>query len=547
MVARRVHEPPASRPRVLGCMDRRVRLRPGGAARHGRRGPDHQRAPPARDVRRAARAARRLRRPLPAPLRRPVADARSRGAGTAPARGGAGRSAAPPAAAGPHADRARRPRPPARGRGRSRLVRNVRGRDAPAADPAVHRRPDRRAGGHHPGRPGDRDPVDGRAPRRRLDPGLAADALAGARRVAALQRRAAVGAPAGARGARRRARDLRRRTAADPGLPHRHPRPRAPHPAHPRGGAAGARAPLRRPDDRLGDAPRADRLRPAARSSRRAAHRRRGDRRRRRRGRPAAGLAVSEPVLTGAPGHTDAATFAFADRAAGFFGLARAGAASGPEGGLQGSALAILFAGLEPHARWHVSVDAPGGAGFELEFAAASPPAELTEGDDAALLGGMAGHERLCRVTGTAAGRPIDCLGQRGRSWGVADWSRIALTRSLGAWLEDGSSLTVAAVRPEGAESHADEATWGALLDAEGAMPIADPRVSTTYDGDGHQRRAGLELWVGEEDEYPRRGAGQVLCGSSVELGQLRLDCAFFAWQLDGREGVGRYDLVRRA
>jgi hypothetical protein len=286
---------------------------------------------------------------------------------------------------------------------------------------------------------------------------------------------------------------------------------------------------------------------------------------------------VSEPVLTGGEGFTDAATFAFADPGAGFFGLARAGAASGPEG-LRGSALGVLFAGrepvgvvadggapldpgadwdelrlpglvvrtLEPHARWHVALDAPGGAGFELEFAAASPAAELAEDDDAARLGGMAGHERLCRVTGTAAGRPIDCLGQRGRSWGVADWSRIALTRSLAAWLEDGRSLTVAAVRPAGAESHADEAVWGALLDAEDTVRIANPRLSTTYDGDGHQRRAGLELWVAEDDDYPRRGAGQVLCGSSVELGQLRLDCAFFAWQLDGREAVGRYDLVRR-
>jgi hypothetical protein len=286
---------------------------------------------------------------------------------------------------------------------------------------------------------------------------------------------------------------------------------------------------------------------------------------------------VSEPVLTGGDGFTDAATFAFADPVAGFFGLARAGAASGPEA-LQGSALGVLFAGrepvgvvakggvpldpgadwdelrlpglvvrtLEPHARWHVALDAPGGAGFELEFAAASPPAELAEDDDAARLGGMSGHERLCRVTGTAAGRRIDCLGQRGRSWGVADWSRIALTRSLAAWHEDGGSLTVTAVRPEGAESHADEAIWGALLDAEGTVRIAKPRLSTTYDGDDHQRRAGLELWVAEEDDYPRRGAGQVLCGSSVELGQLRLDCAFFAWQLDGREAVGRYDLVRR-
>jgi hypothetical protein len=287
---------------------------------------------------------------------------------------------------------------------------------------------------------------------------------------------------------------------------------------------------------------------------------------------------VSEPALTGGEGFTDAAAFAFADRAAGFFGLARAGVASGKEG-LQGSALGVLFAGrepvgvvaeggaaleagadwgelalpglvvrtLEPHARWQVTLDAPGGAGFALEFAAASPPAELAEDAAAARLGGMAGHERLCRVTGTAAGQPIDCLGQRGRSWGVADWSRIALTRSLAAWFEEGSSVTVSAVRPAGAESHAEEASWGALLDAEAAVPVLDPRFSTTYDGDGHQRRAGLELWVGEDDDYPRRGAGQVLCGSSVELGQLRLDCAFFAWQVDGRQGVGRYDMVRRA
>jgi hypothetical protein len=287
---------------------------------------------------------------------------------------------------------------------------------------------------------------------------------------------------------------------------------------------------------------------------------------------------MSEPVLTGTEGFTDAVTFAFADPDAGFFGLARAGVASGPEG-LQGSALAVLFAGrepvgvvaegglaldanadwdelrlpgtvvrtLEPHARWQVVVDTPEGAGFDLEFAAVSPPAELPEEHAAARQGGMAGHERLCHVTGTAAGRPIDCLGQRGRAWGTADWNRIALTRSVSAWLEDGTSLTVTAVRPAGAENHADEATWGALLDAEGTIPLADPRLSTTYDADGHQRRAGLELWVGEEDDYPRRGAGQVLCGSSVELGQLRLDCAFFVWQLDGREGVGRYDMVRRA
>ena len=275
---------------------------------------------------------------------------------------------------------------------------------------------------------------------------------------------------------------------------------------------------------------------------------------------------MSEPVLAGGEGFTDASTFAFADRKAGFFGLARAGVSS--EGG---SALGVLFAGrdpvtlvaeggaevgadatwdelalpgltvrtLEPDARWAVTLHAD--PGFELEFEAASPPAELGE------LGGMEGDERMCRVRGTAAGRPIDCLGQRGRSWGTADWSRIALTRSLGAWLEDGPSVVLSAVRPDGAASHADEAQAAALLRADGAEPVSQARVSTTYDAEGHQRRAGLELFVGEEDDYPHRAAGQVLCGSSVELGQLRLDCAFFEWYLDGREGVGRYDVLRRA
>jgi hypothetical protein len=275
---------------------------------------------------------------------------------------------------------------------------------------------------------------------------------------------------------------------------------------------------------------------------------------------------VSEPVLTGGAGFTDAVTVSFADRDAGFFGLARAGVSGG-----KASALGVLFAGrepvsvvadggidagaeadwdalvlpgltmqtLEPHARWQVVLDAE--PGFALELDAASAVAELDE------LGGMTGHERVCRVRGTAAGRPIDCLGQRGRSWGTADWSRIALTRSLGAWLEEGQSVVYSAVRPEGVENHADEERFGALLDADGAVAMSDPRVSTTYDGDGHQRRAGLELWVGGEDDYPRRGSGSVLCGSSVELGQLRLDCAFFGWTLDGREGVGHYDVLRRA
>jgi hypothetical protein len=50
-----------------------------------------------------------------------------------------------------------------------------------------------------------------------------------------------------------------------------------------------------------------------------------------------------------------------------------------------------------------------------------------------------------------------------------------------------------------------------------------------------------------DEDGLPRRAAGEVLCGTSLDLGRLRLDCAFFRWRMDGRSGFGRYDILRRA
>jgi hypothetical protein len=82
----------------------------------------------------------------------------------------------------------------------------------------------------------------------------------------------------------------------------------------------------------------------------------------------------------------------------------------------------------------------------------------------------------------------------------------------------------------------------------DGGEPLAvfDPRLSTTYDDKLRQRRAGLELWMQEEGGLARRVAGEVLCGTTVDLGELRLDSAFFAWRMEGREGTGRYDVLRR-
>jgi hypothetical protein len=303
---------------------------------------------------------------------------------------------------------------------------------------------------------------------------------------------------------------------------------------------------------------------------------------------------VTDPALerfradgAASAGFSDSVTFAFGDRGSRLFGLARAGLAPAPEGeGRRGSALGVLFseaqpagalirggvelaadadfAALElpglrttveaPHERWRVELAAEGAAGatgFALAFEAIGDPAELGASEPAARAGGMQGYEQLCRVQGTVRvggrERPLDGLGQRGHQWGAPDWSRIELARSLGAWLDDGTGVTVATVRPAGARSHAEETAWGAVLGGEAGTRVADPRLSTTSDAEGHQRRAGLELWMDGEEAHPLRGAGEALCGSTIDLGRLRLDCAFFAWHMEGREGVGRYDVLRRA
>jgi hypothetical protein len=162
----------------------------------------------------------------------------------------------------------------------------------------------------------------------------------------------------------------------------------------------------------------------------------------------------------------------------------------------------------------------------------------------------MAGYEQLCHVTGSVrhGGRshPVRCLGQRGHAWGTPDWSRIELARTLSAWMGADRAVTLTAVRPAKAKHHDEEAVGGFLIDGGEPVAIFDPRLSTTYDGRLRQRSAGLELWMSEEGGYARRAAGQALCGTTIDLGELRLDSAFFQWRMEGRVGTGRYDVLRR-
>jgi hypothetical protein len=292
---------------------------------------------------------------------------------------------------------------------------------------------------------------------------------------------------------------------------------------------------------------------------------------------------LERPRPPGGPGFSDAVTVAFGDLDAQLYGLVRVGLIPGSPA--RASGLALLFAGrevaaararravelaepsyappeleglgidtVEPLQRWRAAFAGDEG-GFELELEAIGPPLAPEAGDPAAALAASDGYEQLCRVEGMVrvggAERRVACAGQRGHSWGAPDWERLELTRSLSVWLGEEGGLVFSAARPAGAKGHAEEAVCALLAeraeDGLGSRAVADARLSTTYDGDGRQRRAGLELWLAEDDDYPHRASGEVVCGTSLELGRLRLDCAFFRWHLDGRAGVGRYDVLRRA
>jgi hypothetical protein len=279
-------------------------------------------------------------------------------------------------------------------------------------------------------------------------------------------------------------------------------------------------------------------------------------------------------------GFSDAVTVSFGDVAAELYGVARVGIA---EGGASG--LAILFrrgepvavaaeggvelpvrpgwedvsaAGIdtcvdEPLARWRLAF-AGDEASLDLQLEATGALAALPPDNPVAAAGGMTGYEQPVRVRGQAlvGGErvAVDGLGQRGHSWGAPDWDRIELARTLGVWMGDDLAVSLTAVRRAGKHDHAHEAVAATILARDGdgapvALTVEDPRLSTTYDGEGRQRHAGLELWV--DEEWPRRVAGEVACGTSLDLGRLRLQCAFFRWRMEGREGIGRYDVLRRA
>jgi hypothetical protein len=117
--------------------------------------------------------------------------------------------------------------------------------------------------------------------------------------------------------------------------------------------------------------------------------------------------------------------------------------------------------------------------------------------------------------------------------------------RSIGIVFADGGLLALSALRPSGAGGHGEEELTAVLCDPDGApIEVAETLLSTEYGSDGVQRRATLELWP-DGDGHPLRGAGTLISAHSVRRPGLSSEIAFFRWSVEGREGLGHYEIVR--
>ncbi|HEU5251776.1 MAG TPA: hypothetical protein VFU16_00440 [Solirubrobacterales bacterium] len=120
--------------------------------------------------------------------------------------------------------------------------------------------------------------------------------------------------------------------------------------------------------------------------------------------------------------------------------------------------------------------------------------------------------------------------------------------RSIGIVFSDGGLLALTANLPEGAEGHGEEEVAAVLCDPDGApLQFEESLLSTEYGADGVQRRATLELWPDTEGMRPLRGAGTLINSVSVRRQSLDSEIAFFRWSVEGREGLGTYEVARAA
>ena len=303
--------------------------------------------------------------------------------------------------------------------------------------------------------------------------------------------------------------------------------------------------------------------------------RRRRGHRRRHRPRPAGPAAMSAASLEAPrplrkPGDTDAVTFSWADTSARAV-RARAGRVRAVRGrprvlerardrvrrardarrDRRGRRHAAARAGgRDRRRRWSAgSCAAPGSSSSSSTFEALTPPAEYGGRQAVVKAGGMEGYEQLCRVRGTMGDRPRRrarparaLVGQPGLGQDRADARGERVVRG-----RHRRGARRACARPRRPRTPTRACGPRCSTPSE-TLSVEEPRLSTTTDEAGRQIRAGLELWVDKDDDYPTRGLGEVVTGLDARARRAAAGRRVLrAGTSRAAPRVGRYDVIRRA
>ena len=192
---------------------------------------------------------------------------------------------------------------------------------------------------------------------------------------------------------------------------------------------------------------------------------------------------------------------------------------------------------IEPGEPGRAVLESPSGP-VEIGWTPAGPMLEFGIGGE-----GIRAYGVAASITGGSS-PDGEGLSGPGVAWELPA-SGFAALRTIWAANEKGGLILLIAVRPEGGTSHEEELIGAARL-LPGAEPYgyAEPLLSTEYDGAGAHVRATLELWAGAEEHVPERGGGQRIGGGAIATRAGRLETARFAWQLDGSQAVGGYEIL---
>lgn len=235
-------------------------------------------------------------------------------------------------------------------------------------------------------------------------------------------------------------------------------------------------------------------------------------------------------------------TLAFGDLDAGIWGVAWGGAEP-----------FVTIGAMNPAVSTSGAPTSMDGSSSAEDWTVSGPSAELTvtPHSDPVAVSEPEGFDQLCRIQGRfsldGAERAVDSLGRRG-SRPQLDVREFQEIRDVSAWFEPDEGIALTALRPRGAAGHDKDIVVASVFEPARALPVADPRLSTTYTADGTPARVGVELWLeGEEEDqqYPLRAAGEALGASASAHNEVDLQAHAFRWHSRGRDGAGVYLLVR--